>query len=136
MDLNVKSLLISSAVSVVISQRLIRCLCDYCKGPAELTQSQLDYCQQNKLDQQQILRANGCGHCGGTGYHGRTAILDVLYMNDRLSTLLCNNQLTPGDMKQQGDKSFTDALKREGMQRVLTGKTTLSEVKRVTTNLG
>jgi general secretion pathway protein E len=136
MDLGVKPLLISSALSVVISQRLIRCLCEYCKGPAELSQSQIDYCRNNSLDQSQILRANGCGHCGGTGYYGRTAVLDVMYMNDKLSTMLCNNQLAPGDLKQQGDRSFTDALKREGMQRVLAGKSTLSEVKRITTNLG
>lgn len=57
-------------------------------------------------------------------------------MNDRLSKLLCNNQLTPGDMKQEGDRSFSDALKREGMQRVMAGKTTLGEVKRVTATLG
>jgi type II secretory ATPase GspE/PulE/Tfp pilus assembly ATPase PilB-like protein len=136
MDLNVKPLLISSALSVVISQRLIRCLCDHCKGPAELTQSQVDFCEHNKVDQKLILKANGCGHCGGTGYYGRTAILDVMHMNDRLSTLLCNNQLTPGDMKQQGDKSFLDSLKKEGLQRVLAGKTTLSEVKRITASLG
>lgn len=136
MDLNVKPLLISSALSVVVSQRLIRCLCDSCKGPAELTQSQLDYCRQNSVDQKLILKPNGCGRCGGTGFYGRTAILDVMYMNDRISTLLCNNQLTPGDMKQQGDRSFTESLRKEGMARVLTGRTTLSEVKRVTSTLG
>ncbi|MCE5186524.1 MAG: GspE/PulE family protein [Planctomycetaceae bacterium] len=136
MDLSVKPLLLSSALSVVISQRLIRRLCNYCKGPAELSQSQVEYCRQNNVDRQTILKANGCGHCGGTGYFGRTAIIDVMYMNDRISKLLCNNQLTPGDMKQQGDRSFTDALRREGMQRVLAGKTTLSEVKRITANLG
>jgi type II secretory ATPase GspE/PulE/Tfp pilus assembly ATPase PilB-like protein len=96
----------------------------------------VDFCEHNKVDQKLILKANGCGHCGGTGYYGRTAILDVMHMNDRLSTLLCNNQLTPGDMKQQGDKSFLDSLKKEGLQRVLAGKTTLSEVKRITASLG
>lgn len=132
MDLGVKPLLIASALSVVISQRLVRKLCDSCKGPAELTQSQLAYCQKNQLDKKQILRANGCGMCGGTGYYGRTAILDVMYMNDDIRTVLCNNQLTPGEMKKQGDRSFESNLRKEGMQRVLTGITTLDEVKRIT----
>jgi general secretion pathway protein E len=136
MDLGVKPLLISSAVSVIISQRLVRCLCQYCKGPAELTQSQLDYCEKNHVDKGHILQARGCGHCGGTGYYGRTAILDVMYMNDHLRTMLCNDRLTPGDVKKQGDKQFAGSLRSEGMKKVLDGVTTLSEVKRLTTNMG
>ncbi len=136
MDLEIKPLLISSAISVVISQRLVRSLCRYCKGPAELTQSQLDYCVQHDVSKTRILKANGCGHCGGTGYYGRTAILDVLYMNDDLRTLLCNNQLSPGDMKNQGDKQFSSSLRKEGIRRVLDGTTTLNEIKRLTDNMG
>jgi type II secretory ATPase GspE/PulE/Tfp pilus assembly ATPase PilB-like protein len=136
MDLGVKPLLIASSLSVIISQRLIRCLCDYCKGPAQLTQSQLAYCIENSVEQKRILQANGCGHCGGTGYYGRTAILDMMYINDSIRALLCDNRLTPGDMKKQGDHSFSSSLRKEGMQLVLAGKTTLSEIKRVTTSAG
>ena len=136
MDLGVKPLLLSSALSVVISQRLLRCLCEYCKGPAELTQSQLDYCVKHDVSKEQILKANGCGHCSGTGYYGRTAMLDIMYMNDDLRTLLCNKQLTPGDMKKQGDNKFNSSLRKEGMSRVLAGETTLKEIKRITMEAG
>lgn len=135
-DFGVKPLLISSAVSVVISQRLIRCLCQYCKGPAELNQSQLDYCEKRNLNQKQILQAQGCSNCGGTGFYGRTAILDVLTINDHLRTLLCNQQLAPGDLKKRGDKQFVSSLRKEGMTKVLEGATTLDEVKRLTMNMG
>lgn len=136
MDLGIKPLLIASALSVIISQRLVRCLCDSCKGPAQLSQSQLEYCLKNNVDQKLILQANGCGRCGGTGYYGRTAILDVMYMNDAIRTLLCNNQLTPGDMKKQGDHSFIASLWKEGMRLVLAGRTTLDEVKRIASDAG
>ena len=136
MDLGVKPLLLSSALSVVISQRLIRRLCEYCKGPAELTQSQLDYCEKHEVSKEQILMANGCGHCSGTGYYGRTAMLDIMYMNDDLRTLLCSQQLTPGDMKKQGDNRFNSSLRKEGMSRVLAGETTLKEIKRITMEAG
>lgn len=136
MDLGVKPLLLSSALSVVISQRLFRCLCEYCKGPAELTQSQLDYCEKHDVSKEQILMANGCGHCGGTGYYGRSAMLDIMYMNDDLRTLLCNNQLTLGDMKKKGDNRFNSSLRKEGMSRVIAGKTTLKEIKRITMEAG
>jgi len=132
MDLGVKPLLIASALSVVVSQRLIRCLCEYCKGPSKLTESQYEYCMKNKIDQNKILKANGCGHCAGTGYYGRTAILDVMYLDDNLRQLLTDNKLTPGDLKKQGDKTFMGMLRNEGIRHVMAGKTTLKEVKRIT----
>ncbi len=136
MDLGVRPLLLASALSVIISQRLVRRLCEACKGPAELTQSQMNYCVQNNLNQQKIMRANGCGRCGGTGYYGRTAIMDVMYMDDNLRHMLVSNTLTPADMKHKGDKDFFTTLRRDGIEKVLEGITTLEEVKRVTSHLG
>jgi type II secretory ATPase GspE/PulE/Tfp pilus assembly ATPase PilB-like protein len=135
MDLGVRPLLLASALNIIISQRLIRQLCEYCKGPAELSQSQMEYCAQNNLNATQILQAKGCGICGGTGYYGRTAIMDIMYMNDNIRTVLCNNTLTPGDLKQKGDKQFHTTLRLMGMKKVITGMTTLSEVKRVVSSL-
>ncbi len=136
MDLGIRPLLLASALSVIISQRLVRRLCDTCKGPAELTQSQLNYCIQNHLDQTRILQARGCGRCGGTGYFGRTAIMDVTYMDDKLRHTLVSNTLTPADMKQKGDRDFFATLRRDGIAKVLAGITTLNEIKRVTSHLG
>ena len=136
MDLNVKPLLIASALSVVISQRLIRKLCEYCKGPAELTQSQLDYCAKNNVEKDQILNAHGCGHCGGTGYYGRTAVMDVMYVDDHIRELLSNDKLGPGELKKKGDRTFFSVLRKEGMKKVLAGETTLKEIKRITMEAG
>jgi type II secretory ATPase GspE/PulE/Tfp pilus assembly ATPase PilB-like protein len=135
MDLGVRPLLLASALNVIISQRLVRKLCDSCKGPAELTQSQAEYCVQNNLDARQIFQPKGCGICGGTGYFGRTAIMDIMYINDHIRTVLCNNTLSPGDLKQKGDKQFYNALRNMGMNKVMAGMTTLSELKRVVSSL-
>jgi type II secretory ATPase GspE/PulE/Tfp pilus assembly ATPase PilB-like protein len=135
MDLGIRPLLLASALNVIISQRLIRKLCEYCKGPAELSQSQLEYCVQNNLDAKKILQAQGCGNCGGTGYYGRTAIMDIMYMNDHIRTVLCNNTLTPGDLKQKGDKQFHATLRLMGVKKIMDGLTTLTEVKRITSSL-
>jgi type II secretory ATPase GspE/PulE/Tfp pilus assembly ATPase PilB-like protein len=135
MDLGVRPLLLASALNVVISQRLVRRLCDACKGPASLTQSQMEYCKQNSLNGSQILQAQGCGICGGTGYFGRTAIMDIMYINEHIRTVLCNNALSPGDLKQKGDKQFHVTLRDMGTKKVLNGTTTLAEVKRVVSSL-
>ena len=135
LDLGVRPLLIASAMKAVISQRLIRCLCPYCKGPAVLTQSQIDFCDKNSVDPKMLFEAQGCGHCGGTGYYGRTAMMDVMYMSDGLREMLCNQTVSAGELKEKGDKQFYAALRRIGMQKVIDGQTTLKEIKRITSTL-
>lgn len=136
LDLGVRPLLIASAMKAVISQRLIRCLCPYCKGPATLTQSQLDYCENNGVNPKTLMEAQGCGHCGGTGYYGRTAMMDVMYMGDSLREMLCNQTVSAGELKERGDKQFFNTLRKIGMQKVMEGQTTLKEIKRITSNIG
>ena len=56
-------------------------------------------------------------------------------MNEHIRTVLCNNTLTPGDLKQKGDKQFHATLRHMGMKKVIDGMTTLNELKRVTSTL-
>lgn len=135
MDLGVRPLLIASALKVIISQRLIRRLCPYCKGPATLSQSQVEYCERSRLDAKLLLEAHGCGHCAGTGYYGRTALMDVMYMDDALRGMLCNQTISAGELKEKGDQQFYATLRKIGMQKVIEGQTCLKEIKRVTSQL-
>ncbi|NLK40699.1 MAG: type II/IV secretion system protein [Planctomycetes bacterium] len=135
MDLGVRPLLIASALKVIISQRLIRRLCPYCKGPATLSQSQVEYCERSHLDAKLLLEAHGCGHCAGTGYYGRTALMDVMYMDDALRQMLCNQTISAGELKEKGDQQFYATLRKIGMQKVIEGQTCLKEIKRVTSQL-
>jgi type II secretory ATPase GspE/PulE/Tfp pilus assembly ATPase PilB-like protein len=136
LDLGVKPLLIASALKAVVSQRLIRRLCQYCKGPASLSQSQIEYCEKNSIEPKKLLEAHGCGHCGGTGFYGRTAMMDVMYMGDSLREMLCNQTISAGELKEKGDKQFFTALRKIGMQKVAEGQTSLKEIKRITASLG
>ncbi len=121
---------------MVISQRLVRKLCDNCKRPANITDEQLKHFNLKGIDVSKIMRANGCPKCHDTGYLGRTGIHDVMFLDDAIKTQLMNNTLSIGDMKQKGDESARSTLKKEGIKKVLAGITTFDEVKRVTSNLG
>ncbi|MCK4958327.1 MAG: Flp pilus assembly complex ATPase component TadA, partial [Planctomycetes bacterium] len=136
MDLKVKPLMIASAVSMVISQRLVRKLCDNCKRPANITDEQLKHFRLKGIDTSKIMQANGCPKCHDTGYLGRTGIHDVMFLDETIKVQLMNNALSIGDMKQKGDESARSTLKKEGIKKVLAGITTFDEVKRVTSNLG
>ena len=136
MDLGVKPLLLASSLSVIISQRLVRKLCDRCKAPANLTEKESENYKSHHLDPKNICQPIGCAHCESTGYYGRIAIIDVTYMDDRLKRQLTSPNLSVAHFKRQGDESGKHNLKKEGMKKVLQGLTTIDEVKRVVSNLG
>jgi general secretion pathway protein E len=135
MDLGVKPLMVASAVSMVISQRLVRKLCN-CKRSADFTEEQMKHFRDKNINTTKIMQANGCPNCHNTGYLGRTGIHDVMFLDDTIKTQLANNTLSIGDLKQNGDKSSKFTLKKEGVEKVLAGITTFDEVNRVTSNLG
>ena len=136
MDLGIKPLLLSSALSLIVSQRLVRKLCDNCKRPADLSAEQIEEFKRRGINIKEVKTADGCKKCGGTGYYGRTAIMDVMILDEKIKTILADDRLSPGDLKKKGDERGKTALRREGMKKVLSGLTTLEEVKRVSTELG
>ncbi len=136
LDLQIKPLLIASAVSIIISQRLVRKLCPDCKSPAQLEEKQRQEFIKKGIDPGRIMQANGCENCHNSGYIGRIGLFDVTRLDENIKNKLVDNTLSMSDMKMQGDKAGRSKLKREGMRRVLRGETTLEEVKRVISNLG
>ncbi len=136
MDLGIKPLLLASALSVIVSQRLVRKLCDNCKKPTELSDERIKYLRSKGMDCSRMMEPGGCKQCRGTGFYGRTAIVDIMILDDDVRASLINNQLTPGDLKKKGDEKGRSTLIKEGLRKVMAGITTLDEVKRVTSNLG
>lgn len=136
MDLGVKPLLIASALSVIISQRLVRKLCDNCKTLASISPERAKMFRQRGVDPAKIHTAQGCDKCGQTGYKGRLAIVDVMVLDADLKARITNPNVSIGDLKKDGDKKSRSTLLEDGIRKVMAGVTTLEEVKRVTTNLG
>jgi type II secretory ATPase GspE/PulE/Tfp pilus assembly ATPase PilB-like protein len=136
MDLGVKPLMMASALSLVISQRLVRKLCEHCKQPAELDAETIDSLRKQGFDPSKALAPIGCKKCNQTGYLGRTALVDVMRLDDEIKTILGSSHLSLGDLKQKGDSMGRGNLKREGLRKVMAGLTTLDEVKRVVSSLG
>ncbi|NLH15809.1 MAG: type II/IV secretion system protein [Phycisphaerae bacterium] len=136
MDLGIKPLVMASALSLVVSQRLVRKLCDFCKQPAELDAETIASLRKERFDPSKVLAPVGCTKCNQTGYLGRTALVDVMKLDDEIKAILGGSHLSLGDLKQKGDSLGRNNLKREGLKKVMAGLTTLDEVKRVVSNLG
>jgi type II secretory ATPase GspE/PulE/Tfp pilus assembly ATPase PilB-like protein len=131
MDLGVPPLLISSGLKLVLSQRLLRKLCNECKVPAQLTPSQIHDFQRQKVNYTNIFQAQGCDACYGTGYRGRTAICDIWLFDDKLKVAVAHNESLVDEMRKEGDKKGRSTLQKQGLREVVSGITSLEELKRV-----
>jgi general secretion pathway protein E len=131
MDLGVTPMLMASGLDMLISQRLLRQLCDNCKRPAKLTQEQVYDFRKRKINYSGILEAKGCSKCDNTGYYGRTAICDILMLTNELKDLISNNTAFVTQLRKEGEKRGKSNLEKQGLKRIVSGETTLDELKRV-----
>jgi len=131
LDLGVTAVLLSSGLDLVISQRLLRQLCTECKEPAQLTQGQIDDFRRKKIDYKHLFRACGCERCHETGYRGRTAIFDMLVVDNELKASIVSSDSWIIELRKAGDEQGKSNLRKQGLKMVLSGVTSLEELKRV-----
>jgi type II secretory ATPase GspE/PulE/Tfp pilus assembly ATPase PilB-like protein len=131
MDLGISPLLLSSGLSLLSSQRLLRRLCEHCKRPAQLSQDLIQKFQSKGIDYENIFEAKGCKNCEGTGYFGRTAICDLMAITEQLKSDIANNETSIAGLRTDDDKKNKSKLRKEGLKKVTSGITSLKELKRV-----
>ncbi|MBR9981695.1 MAG: type II secretion system ATPase GspE [Desulfatitalea sp.] len=131
-DIGVEPFLISSSVLAVVAQRLVRMLCEHCKEPykPDMTLQALGL-RPDRLSKYTFYRAKGCDHCFNTGYRGRIGIYEIMVMGQPLKTLI-QKTYDAHQIKQEALKQGMTTLRRDGLEKVLRGITTIEEVVRVT----
>ncbi len=131
-DMDIEPFLVSSSVSAVIAQRLVRVLCMECRKQTTLSSEQLG---KLGLDSQAITgptyQAVGCDTCMNTGYRGREGIYEILLVDDEIRSLVLTKADSTQIQKLAIEKGMT-TLAHEGAMKVLQGITTVEEVLRVT----
>jgi len=131
LDLGVSSLLLSSGLSLLVSQRLVRRLCEHCKRHSQLTEGLIRQFQSKDVDYTSMFDAIGCQRCEGTGYFGRTAVLDLMVVTDELKADIVDNKAIIDELKNKGNRKSRTNLRKEGLKKVSSGITSLEELKRV-----
>ena len=127
-DMGCEPFLIASSLIGVISQRLVRVLCPHCKEPHAPTSSEKTLLKDWKLKKDQpIYKAKGCDQCEGKGYIGRTAIQELLLVNDDIRKLIVQNS-DGNTIKKQALKNGMITFRGHGMQKITEGITTVEEV--------
>lgn len=131
LDLGVSSLLLSSGLSLLVSQRLMRRLCEHCKRPAKLSPGLIAEFTKKRIDYRGMCEPKGCKRCEGTGYLGRMAICDPLVVSNELRASIAENTALITELRTQGKRRDRLKLRQEALKRVVLGLTSLDELKRV-----
>ena len=126
--------LISSSLSGVISQRLVRLLCPKCKIPYTLSADKSfgDYGSgEIKLKAgEQVYKAKGCNHCINTGYRKRTGLFEILVVDKKIKELI-NNKSSEEEILAQAQKEGMLTLPEDGLSKVRGGLTSIEEIEGV-----
>lgn len=131
-DLGVQPFLISSTITGVVAQRLVRKICPHCVESyqvrvADLAPLHLDNKPETELE---LKMGKSCQQCRHTGYLGRTGIFEVLPMSERLGEI-ANRQGSLAQLQKAASAEGMQTLQQSAVDKMLRGITTFEEVIRV-----
>jgi type IV pilus assembly protein PilB len=131
-DLGVPPYLVSSLLVGVIAQRLVRSLCSFCRiedvpGPSLLLRLGL---QEKNLENYSFYRGQGCQGCGEQGYKGRLGLFEIMELGPRIRDLILKG-CSGVELREEAISQGMSNLGEEGLKKVKTGQTSLSELYRV-----
>jgi general secretion pathway protein E len=131
-DMKVEPFLISSSVMAILAQRLVRVLCTECREPYPITPSEITELEiKTGVAGATVYRAKGCPACFQTGYLGRSAIYELLSVDDEVRQLIMRNA-DAAMLKALAVEKGMHTLRQDGADKVLAGITSVDEVVRVT----
>ena len=114
----------------IIAQRLVRVLCPACKYSYQPDHAERKLLGIRPGDEVKVYRAAGCDMCHHQGYKGRLAIMELLKMDSDLDDLVAH-RASIRDLKHAALEKGFRPLASDGLQRVVQGITSLSEIARV-----
>jgi type IV pilus assembly protein PilB len=150
-DMGIKSFLLSSALKVVVGQRLVRRICKNCKQEREKIsgevlkmmknelqgvseESMVDYLGYNPIKEPEKIKfyeGKGCRECGEKGMKGRILISEIFDINQKIAQAIGDSADEYELLRLSQEDGFTN-MKQDGILKVLKGETTIEEIQRVT----
>jgi general secretion pathway protein E len=133
LDMGIEDYLLTSTINGVLAQRLVRQLCSVCRRPYRATGA---LCERLGLgsDEATLYSPQGCENCGGSGYRGRTMILELLPMTDLIRPLVLRHA-EAREIAAEAIRGGMQTMYAHGLHKALRGITTMEEVIRVTHDL-
>jgi type IV pilus assembly protein PilB len=129
MYMGVEPYLLSSALNLVVAQRLVRRICEKCKEPTELNEKVLARLKITQAQGQDLVfyHGKGCNSCGGTGYSGRLPIFEFLGMDTEMRQLIVHGA-SEAEIRALARTKGYGGLIQSGVSKIIAGLTTAEEV--------
>ncbi|MCJ8502139.1 GspE/PulE family protein [Desulfatitalea alkaliphila] len=131
-DLGIRPFLIADSLIGVVSQRLVRKVCEACKTAYAPSAREKRYLQQPRLDK--LYKGKGCEVCGGSGYFGRTLVYELLTVDPGLAEMIDNDAETSMIKQRASSNGYVDIFDVTA-RKVTQGVTTVEEAIRVLGNI-
>ena len=138
-DLGINPSVLGTSINLVLGQRLVRKLCEECKEAYQATEQEVEIISttlQNHPDHISVnlpltlYKAVGCFKCGGSGYRGRMGIFEAIVMDEKVEEAVLRDPREHIILEAAAPQEIPTMLE-DGMEKVFTGTTSLSELERV-----
>ena len=127
-DMGAEPFLVASAATSFISQRLVRRICEQCRTEDRPKPETLETLRIED-DGATYYRGRGCDHCRGTGYYGRTAVFEIMMVNDVISSAITRRE-SSGEIRRLAHSLGLKNLRDDAIRKAREGQTTLEEIVR------
>jgi len=131
-EMGMEPFMVGASLTAVLAQRLVRRVCPSCRveyrpSPGVLRSIGM---REEEVERATFYRGKGCAACGKWGYKGRTALFELLEMNDRLKEMTARRAGT-AELRQAAIESGMVTMLQDGLRKASQGLTTIEEVMRV-----
>lgn len=131
-DMGIEPYLLTSSITAILAQRLVRKICPHCKDVHQITEYERDLLAAYKpLGEGTLYKGKGCDHCLNTGYLGRIGVFELLILSNKIRQMV-QEKASSEEIKAQAVREGMATLREDGLRKAFEGVTTLSEVIRVT----
>ncbi|MCL7748101.1 type II secretion system ATPase GspE [Halalkalibacter alkaliphilus] len=130
-DMGIEPFLVSSALTGVVAQRLVRRVCPACAEDYQPAEEERYLFESRRLKVEKLVRGKGCANCNSTGYRGRIAIHEVVVIDDTLRELITQKSSDSIYRQYINEQGFVK-ISEDGLIKAALGQTTIDEVFRVT----
>ena len=130
-DLGCEPYLVSSVLSGVLAQRLVRRICQACRAPDHVESAELLAIGIPDATGIELYRGKGCDDCRGTGYRGRIGIYELFRIDDETRSLIVR-RAPAGEIRRHAVEHGMLTLREDAWIKARRGLTTVDEILRVT----
>jgi type IV pilus assembly protein PilB len=136
LDMGIERFLVSSALTGVVAQRLVRRTCSSCTAPYHPPAHELAYyLESGGPPKKNFFAGVGCSYCANTGFRGRVGVYEILQVDDEVRYALVNNA-GPQEIRELASKLGMCSLREEAAHLIANDVTTIAEVMRTIYTLG